>query len=198
MISAVLKNRRAWFYGYALCFWGCSLITLFSCGENSSPENARKGEQLFFDLRGYFDKEAQRLKGRTVKKAASIDGRREEQIQDSLDFARELKIFSENDINRPAWSDSYQIDSTFNGQGELVQISYTANSEKLKTRKIQIDFADQAVSKIYIESGTSSAVADTKQKLVYDPSGGYSIERFQQVALTDGNTFLVEVEFREN
>ena len=189
--------QRAW-YNYALCVF-CLVFCLAFSSCNETPASAtKKGERLFFDIKDYFDKEATRLTGMPVKKIASVDGKREEQLPDSMDFTRDLKIFSENDINRPAWSDSYQTDSIFNDQKELTRLNYTAMDDKMKTRQILIDFDHGAVSKIHIENGTSSAVAHTRQVLIYEPQKGYSIESHQKVTLTDDNVFLVEVQFLKN
>lgn len=198
MVNSFFKKQKAW-SGNALCFFLVSMfITISACSEKPSRANVKKGEKIFFDLQGYFDQEAKRLTGTLAKKIASVDGQREEQTPDSIDFVRDLKIFSQNDINRPAWSDSYQIDSTFNQQKELTRLSYTASDEKMKTRKILIDFEQGTVSKIFIENGTSSAVANTKQILTYEPLKGYSIESHQKVTLADDNVFLIEVQFLKN
>ncbi len=173
------------------------LFALASCSEN--PVNVKPGEQRYFDLKGYFDGEVKRLTGLPkVKKIATVDGQREERIIDSLDFEEELQIFSNADINRAAWSDKYAIDSVFNDQRQLTQLNYTSNDKDLRTQKISIDFSENAVSKIFIENSSSSAVADTKQLLTYEPGVGYTIESHQKVSLTDDNTFLVEVQFLKN
>lgn len=173
------------------------LFALASCSE--TPVNVKPGDKKYFDLKGYFDGEAKRLAGLPkVKKIATVDGQREERIIDSLDFEEELKIFSNADINRAAWSDKYAIDSVFNEQQQLTQLNYTSNDKDLRTQKISIDFNENGVSKIFIENSSSSAVADTKQLLTYQPEAGYTIESHQKVSMTDDNTFLVEVQFLKN
>ncbi len=176
-----------------------SIALLAFAGCSDTPVDVKLSEQLYFDLKGYFDSEVQRLaKFQKVKKTATVDGQQEERTIDSLNFEEELKIFSNADINRAAWSDKYEIDSVFNQQQQLVQLNYTSKDEDLRTKKISIDFEANAVSKVFIENSTSSAVADTKQLLTYEPEVGYTIESHQKVSFTDDNTFLVEVRFLKN
>ena len=168
-----------------------------SCSE--TPASVKPGEKLYFDLKGYFNQEVQRLASfPKAKKIATVDGKQEERMLDSLNFQEELKIFSGTDINRAAWSDKYAIDSVFNEQRQLIQLNYTANDKDLRTQNISIDFEENAVSEIFIENSSSSTVADTKQLLTYRPGEGYTIESHQKVSFTEGNTFLVEVQFLKN
>ncbi|MFQ5446281.1 MAG: hypothetical protein ACE5FF_05050, partial [Saprospiraceae bacterium] len=119
----------------------------------------------------------------------------EELVLDDIDFEQELKPFSEADINRPAWTDKYTIDSLFDESNALTKLTYTAIDPKLKTKRVEIDFESNSVSKVFIENSTASAVAKTRQLLTYEPGTGYSIQSTQKVVLTSDDTFFVEVRF---
>ncbi len=168
---------------------------LCSCAD-SSGEVLKPGEKKYFDLKAYFDGETQRLElFDHVKKIAIVDGVKEEHLQDSINFDQELKVFSNADINRPAWSDKYSIDSVFNERKELVQLVYENIDNDLRTKKISIDFEGGNVSRIQIENTSNSAIADTRQLLTYLPKTGYTIESKQKVTLSEDNVFVVEVKF---
>ncbi len=152
----------------------------------------------FFDLKTYFSSEVSRLSGiNNVKKITSVNGNKEILNLDSLNIRTELKIFSDSDINRPAWTDKYLIDSLKNDSGQLLKLIYSTNDEKLKTKKIEIDFEDEAITQIIIEKNASSAISSMNQLLTYIPSKGYLIERQQDVTLGGKNEFKVEVIFED-
>lgn len=175
-------------------------LSFFSCILLLACQPAGETKQLtkpFFDLKAYFEQETQRLAAvQSVKKTAEVDGQKEEKLMDTLNFQRELKIFSDNDLNRPAWSGKYQVDSIFNEKKELAKLNYTANDEDLKTRKMEIDFEQGAVAKIFIENGAANTISDTKQFLTYQPKLGYSIESHQKVVMGGEKKFLVTVQFQ--
>ena len=54
----------------------------------------------------------------TAKKIVKIGDSINEKIIDSKEYKRELGVFAEIDINRPAWIDKYIVDSTIDGQSE--------------------------------------------------------------------------------
>ena len=111
---------------------------ILSCKQDGTID-AKSSVQQFFDLKGYFKAEAQRLKAKgRVTKFVTADGKTEERVIDSVDFQRELDFFAGSDINRPAWSDKYVVDTLFNKQQEVIQLSYECNDEHLKIRKIVV------------------------------------------------------------
>ena len=185
-----MKNRNVKLSLFVLAF----LVFFASC--TKAPKFINPELKTFFDLKGYFDGEFQRLhsKGK-AKKIVMAGGKQEVMIMDSIDFKRELGVFSGSDINRPAWSDKYVVDSSFNEQKELVQLQFNAIDNKLKTRKILVDFEKAAVTKVFIENITSSSIATSSQVLTYEPNLGYAIESHQKVAMTDDQHFKVTVQF---
>ena len=156
----------------------------------------RTAVKKYFDLKAYFDSETNRMAsvGR-VKKIATVDGVREEHILDSINFGQELKIFSNADINRPAWSDKYIIDSVFNEQQQLARLEYKSKDDDLRTKQITVEFEAGDVSRVQIENSSNSAIADTRQLLTYLPKVGYIIESGQKVTFAEDNKFVVEVQF---
>ncbi len=175
-------------------YLGIFLLFIAACGQ--APTNLKPNTKPYFDLKGYFEAEVQRLEPRgKYLKTVSAGGNKEERTVDNIDLKRELSLFSVADINRPAWSDKYAVDSIFDDQKKLVQIQIKTTDDKLKTRKIVIDFKGTLVSKVLIENKTSSSIATSSQVLTYEPSIGYSIENHQKVAMTNDQLFKVVVQF---
>ena len=104
--------------GLGLLFgWGCSD---FSPTEASASLKVKK----YFDLKGFMQEEVKRLSGREAfTKSLYVNGETETKSEVKIDLDKELDIFSESDINRPAWSDKYKVDSLFNEQKELLALT---------------------------------------------------------------------------
>ncbi|MBK8566925.1 MAG: hypothetical protein IPN76_27260 [Saprospiraceae bacterium] len=124
-----------------------------------------------------------------------VDGREETKQIDSVDFQRELGMFSVSDINRPAWSDKYVADSIFDEQKQLVHLEITSLDKSLKTQSIAVDFQQGAISKVQIHNNTTNSIASSNQVLTYEPSSGYSIESNQKVTFSDAQDFRIHVMF---
>ena len=101
------------------------IILLAACQEVAIPIEQSNEPAIFFDLKAFFQKEKVRLKKlNAFKKTVSINGVSEEKALTTLDFDNELSIFIASDINRPAWSDKYKVDSLFTAQKlSLIHIS---------------------------------------------------------------------------
>ncbi len=175
------------------------VLCLFGGCTNNSPTSeigSELGSLQHFDLKGYFDDEAQRLgyKGK-AKKIVVAEGTEETKLLDSVDFKRELSVFSMSDINRPAWSDKYVADSSFNEQKQLAHLKIKSLDESLKTQSIAIDFQQGIVSRVQIQNRTNSAIASSDQTLTYEPDLGYLIESSQKVTFSDTKDFRIQVLF---
>lgn len=174
------------------------IINIFfsACQEVATPTKQGDTPNIFFDLKGFFQKEKARLeKINSFKKIVSIDGVSEEKILSKLDFENELSIFIASDINRPAWSDKYKVDSTFTENNQLTKLTYTTLDNSLKTKSLAIDFQNNMASKIAIEKSTENTIAKSKQFLTYDIGKGYAIQSEQTLSLSSTKTIRVNVTY---
>ncbi len=181
------------------CIYSLLTLCMFGACANDMPSSQGMGEvgtKRHFDLKGYFEGEVQRLgrKGR-AKKMVVAKGTVETRSQDSVDFQRELGMFSASDINRPAWSDKYVVDSLFDKQKQLVHLKITSLDKSLKTQSLEIDFRQGVVSKVQIRNNTINAIASSNQILTYEPALGYTIESNQKVSFSDSQDFKIQVLF---
>jgi hypothetical protein len=170
------------------------LLLLTAC---QMRENAISGgPKPFFDLKGYMNAQIEDLNARqpALEKRIQVDGQKETQQFDSLDYAKELSMFLRSDINRKAWFDKYTADSTLQN-GNLQSIRYTTDTRDLKTRLLEIEYEQGEVSRIYIENKTESVVADVRQELLYEVGKGYRLFTAQQTAMSAEQEVIVEVEW---
>lgn len=171
------------------------VLAVAACSRDGEKPAVRIPD-AFFDLKGYMAGEIERLSENQpeVLKRIAIDGRSEEKKFDSLDYRKELDIFSRSDINKTAWLDKYQIDSTFQ-DGQLRQVTYTSKDKSMKTHLLEVGFSGKQVSQIHIQNRTESIVADVGQEMWYYPGAGYKLLSRQSTALTQEKEVMVEVEF---
>jgi hypothetical protein len=134
----------------------------------------------FFDLASYIDEQVDSLKqaGTPVTKTIVLNGQREAQTRDDVDFAADLRVFREADINRPAWLDKYAVErSTEDG---LTTEVYSARDSSLQTRQLSVTRAGAQVQAIRIFRRTGTVLSDGDHHLTYEPNRGYDL-RSQQV-----------------
>lgn len=159
---------------------------------NQIPKN-----EGFFDLSDYFEAESQRLTqaGLRIKKQITTGGETEEKIVQTLDFEKELSVFSKSNINKVALLDKYRVDSTLTPSNELAQLVYIAQDKKLKTKKLLLDFENGVVKNVQIQNASGSALAEFEQELSYQPDKGYTIASRQDILFFEDKTMKVEATF---
>ena len=180
-----------------LSFLGAFMIT--GCDTSSSHvENFENGENRYFDLKGFVVSEIERLSSNEIfVKTVFVNGEKEKQTFETLDLENELQPFFNSDINKPAWSDKYEIDSLIDNSGKLMELNYTAIDEKLKTKLFLVRYENENVTEIIIKNKSKSSVAEILQALTYLPQVGFTIESTQDVSMVDKNHFKIQVDYRK-
>ncbi len=174
------------------------VFTISSCqNDNTSATDAVKPQAAFFDLKAYFQQEEERLSSLAqIRKQTQVGEEQEVQTIDQPDLKAELDIFTQSDINKIAWLDKYQVDTTWYQVGQMKQLTYQAIDEKLKTKRLHIDFQpDGQVIQIDILRSNTSLIASLEQRLNYRPQEGYRIESRQQTSISDESALVVDVQF---
>ena len=163
---------------------------------SSCQVETTKTAQPFFDITDFFKKEAAQITQlKSIKKIVRIDDKTEEQTFNSFDIKKDLELFKKSNINKMVWLDKYKVDSIFNTTGELVALQYHALDEKLKTRKMIINFNGKEVSTILIKNKSANQVSSLTQDLEYYHNRGYTIKNRQKVSLSDEQFTQVEVTY---
>lgn len=170
-------------------------VVSFQCQSNASV-SVEQTEKTFFDLRAFFEEEIARLEEENpkVKKEIEINGKKEQKTQEEVDFQKELAIFIRSDINKPAWTEKYGVDSILSANN-LVRVDYVALDSTLKTRLLSIEFENAAVQKVSITNKTDSPLIQSKQQLTFEPKKGYEIANQQDLSLSNDSQLRILATF---
>jgi hypothetical protein len=162
------------------------LITLLS---SCKPNGVQTGDtQKYFDLTGYFKADTARLHKHNpeVLKTVTHNGVTETKKVHIGNWGLELNLFIQSDINKPAWRDSYNIDSSENA------LIYRAKTIDLKTQLIVINKQAGKVKWIMISNRTKNMLYETTEKLSYFPDSLYIIQKHQKVRLLGANNYIIK------
>ena len=167
------------------------LFLLTSC--TSENTNSEVREIYYFDLKTYFSNEAEKLskQKQLVNKSITHNDEVEQKEMQINNWTEELALFTESDINKISWKNSYKKDSTLN------KITYTATEEDLRTRSVEIEFSGNKPSKFRIINKTHNYLYKTDEVLEYIPDSLYLISKKQQVTLLGRNDYLIQGLFQQ-
>lgn len=176
--------------------FGCLLFLIGSLFTSCDIEPVKNAHQQFFDINDFLDHEIKQLSElKSIKKKVEINGKIDEQVLEKFDLAKDLTIFQNSNINKIAWLDKYEVDSTLNNAGQLSELKYLATDVKLKTRELTVVFANNKVKSIFIKNASKNQVSELNQSLQYHSLKGYSVENKQEVSLNDQQQLKIEVEY---
>lgn len=129
-------------------------------------------------------------------KKVAVEEKQEEKTLQKLNYEQELKSFIDADINKVAWYDKYNIDSTVNNEGQLEKLTYQATENDLRTRSIEISFDENnEVHLVHIHLDSQSKVAGSEKNMTYETNKGFKIVTTQSLIGTDEKTISLEATF---
>ncbi|MFC5282133.1 hypothetical protein [Pedobacter alpinus] len=160
------------------------IVILFS-GCNSCNEPTTRKQIYYFDLQAYFGEQAVLLKNKSIVKTVAKNKVAEKQNLIISNWEQEFSLFTESDINKAAWKDSYTKDSTAN------KIKYTAKEVDLRVRSIEINLQNLKPSKITIVNQGDNYLYHTTDTLTYIPDSLYQIKKHQKVILLGLNNYVI-------
>lgn len=148
----------------------------------------QKREIYYFDLQNYFKSEISRLKTKslTLTKTVYINQPPEKKQIKINNWATELELFTESDINKPAFKNSYSKDSS------ATKIVYTAKNEDLKTQRITIYVQNQKPTFINIINQQNNYLFKSLENLKYYPQKAYIINKKQKLLFWDAEVYEVK------
>ena len=137
------------------------LLIFASCSEKQQASL----NPTYFDLKSFFKDEAENLKlTKTHIRKKIISGNDlEEKEFTNIDWEKELRPFSESDINKPAWKLSYSVD-TFYLQSQ-VHVVYKSKETKLPIKKLEVILKNNKVAMIKVASEKQNSYYHSKQNL---------------------------------
>ena len=168
------------------CFTVIGILFFTAC----SPEKRQERVHTYFDLQTYFEQEIARLakENPELRKTALNNDHKETKSFSNVDWRKELGIFAESDINKPAWKNSYSIDTVEAAQ--LQTLIYKAKENSLTTRYISVtETSDHEIKAIEIRNITINNLYASTQVLKYIPGVSYYIIGTQKVKILDKTTY---------
>lgn len=166
---------------YALLFAGF----LMSCG---TPEQEQPSTKLeYFDLKGYFSKEAASLARSTamVDKTVIITDSAERKQVKITNWEKELSAFVDADINKAAWKGAFKSRKNEDG------LEYTSTNEKVPVKRLQIFKRNEAITGIVIVLENSNYLYRSTDTLRYYPDSLYQIKKSQQIKLMSPKRYQI-------
>lgn len=167
------------------------LLALSGC---SNPDNLPNSVQTqpYFSLADYFGKEAVRLQqlNPEITKTVTKNGEEERKNIKVTDWEKEFALFIDADINKPAWRNSYRVDSAGSS------MTYTSTDSALRTKEIYIEKSDLgAISYIRVTNRVSNALYQTDEQLAYYVDSLYRITKQQHVQIIGESHYTVTGEW---
>ncbi len=172
-----------------------SMLFIFSC--KNADEKKAKRINTYFDISGFIEAEMDSLQklDPTIKKTIWVDGIPETQELKIIDWKKELLSFKSSDINKPAWVDSYKIDTLFGKDLNIVRYTATDDDVKIRFVELEIGIDNVECKNILIQSEEHNSVYNSSQRLSYKKGLGYAVESIQQVNFMDDRSYKIEVAF---
>ncbi len=172
-------------------------ILLSTLGCLSDQTQQQLDAEPYFDLEGFMQGEIARLDSiaPVVRKTILLNGEEEIKELNEIDFERELNIFLESDINRPAWVGKYTSDTLYS-DSSTYQVTYQSLDSTLQTRQLTIVFGQEAaVREVRIQQHTNTILSEGDQYLTYLVDRYYEISTDQSIRTTEGIHSTIRGEF---
>ncbi len=175
-----------------------ALVFIFGNCQSPTDTDAPKN---YFNLKGFIETQVIELNKRKplVKKEMTMGSSKDNQQTSEIDWAKELELFLQADINKQAYQLSYHL-----SQPDANTYLYTLkNGEKLpvKSLKIIVDASSKQPGLVEALLKEENKLYDSEKKLYLTctmrPEGiwlikSYEISGFQHLALTDKKAFSVK------
>lgn len=170
-----------------MCILTVSLMVL-SCSSESQTNQTKK----YFDLKGLIESQIKILNKLKpiVQKSILIAEKSENQVVKTIDWAKELALFIQADLNKPAFIQSYQVDSS------STSLKYTLK----KTEKLPVKFlniTNVGTDGINIEAlvNNDNYLYQTERHLKLSLKNNqvtdYQIDGFQKIVFGDKKVFKI-------
>lgn len=179
-----------------LLFFMSLNLVLSGCHADDEKRSERKA---YFDMKGFVDNQIVYLndKNPPLDKQAVLDGKQEKLDVKSVDWKKELELFAQADINKPAYSKSYAVDSS---AANFLHYSIKTE-EKLPVQDLQIRLDSLTKTPVYIrailksenriyQSEKTIELRCLKKNNLWEIES-YSISGFQKLMFMDKRTFSI-------
>ncbi len=181
-------------------FFACFILTIFSCNSPSSQSDTK----TYFDLKGLLDAQIKLLNQSKplVKKSLMVSNNQEQTAVTITDWEKELELFRQADLNKPAYKQSYETIKS--EKADTTTIEYRLkNTEKLPVKVLRIFLnKDQQFMGLWAEVHQENMIYHSDKTLLMscDPSKSgatiksYQVKGYQKLVYFDEKPFSVRGE----
>lgn len=161
------------------------------CGFTACQKPATQkaaGQNLYFDMKGYFTAEASRLQqlNPELEKTVILNGSAETKRLHIADWPKELSIFTDADINKPSWK------GEFTRTEENGMEVYRTVNPKIPVKRVELKRDSSAIQEIRILLSTGNYLYDSADTLTYKREIGYEIKKSQQIRLLEQKSYQIK------
>lgn len=167
-------------------------ILLFFISCNDSADKKQKNDLTYFDVKGYFDKEAARLNKANplINKVVNVNGAEESKRTKIADWNKELTLFSDADINRASWKGLFQLKKSED------QELYTSDNEKVPVKELLVFHKNNKVHGFKILIKNTNTLYTSVDTLTYYPDSLYQIKKMQNIKLLSEKSYTITGTFK--
>lgn len=152
----------------------------------------------YFSIPEFISKQVHDLDSSNTRLTRSVDfnNNHEEKTIEEPDWQKELKPFTDCDLNLPAWRNGFDIDTTESAGKK--KIRYKAREKKIAIRELELelDSKGESVLHLYIIYLKSNPWYSLGRKLTFTPGQGYTILIEQDTPLEAAETIRLEGRFQ--
>lgn len=176
------------------------MLLLFSINSCNNP--ARQDQpNVYYDVLGFVEQQITDLSARKplVKKAVGINESRSQQQTRDINWNRELALFTQADINKPALRTSYQIT-----RPDSLTYQYTLKNSAdqliVQSLVVQVDSATHQPRRIEAVLQSQNPLYSSERNILLESGSTdgqwrvnhYRLSGFQKLPYFNKNSFLVE------
>ncbi len=164
----------------------CALLS--ACNEEVKENQVKK----YFDLKGLVERQITTLNSQkpSVQKTVLMSDSTENQLVKTIDWAKELELFIQADLNKPAFVQSYHVDSSSMG------VKYTLKeTEKLPVKYLNVNRLGEDGISIEAYINTDNYLYETERHLKLSLRNNqvtdYQIDGFQKIVFGNKKGFKI-------
>lgn len=164
----------------------CALLS--ACNEEIKENQVKK----YFDLKGLIEKQIKTLNTQKplVQKSIIVADSSENQLVKTIDWAKEMELFIQADLNKPAFIQSYQVDSSSMGVKYILK-----ETEKLPVKYLSISRVGEDGISVEALVNTDNYLYETERHLKLSIKNSeltdYQIDGFQKIVFGDKKIFKI-------
>ncbi|MCF0053092.1 hypothetical protein LXM25_23690 [Dyadobacter sp. LJ53] len=171
-------------------------ITLTGCRDAATDPNEKKA---YYDLKGFIENQIVYLneKKPKVTKTVQLDGKEEVRVETGTDWKKELELFVQADINKPAYRNSYVVTRSDSSVYEYK----IKDGENLPVRllTIKVDSATQQPVMVKALLRSENRIYSSEKTIELTPSrrdnllgvSSYSVKGYQKLLFMDRKSFNI-------